>query len=151
MIKQNSSLDEFLNDVERSKLYSSLDEYLIDIERRKQLERQYKTLSLRARIPGPQQAAIIEQKERLRNALRKLPDPKKDTADFMPIRATYYYSNTPGQSSSTWVRRVTFNPVLNNIQINSNYVYPANRTVLRLMMGSKSLGRYFNRHFKLRK
>lgn len=127
-----------------------MDAYLIDIERRKQLERQYKSLSLRARIPGPQQAAIRAQKERLRNALRQLPDPKKDTADFRPMIATYYYSNTPGQSSSTWVRQVTFNPRLNNIQINSKYDYPANRTVLRLMMGSKSLGRYFNRHFKLR-
>lgn len=133
------------------KQYSSLDEYLIDVERRKQLERQYKSLSLRARIPGPQQAAIRAQKERLRNALRQLPNPKKDTADFTPMLATYYYSNTPGQSSSTWVKQVTFNPLLNRIQINGNYVYPANRTVLRLMMGSKSLGRYFNRHFKLRK
>ena len=133
------------------KQYSSLDEYLIDVERRKQLERQYKSLSLRARIPGPQQAAIRAQKERLRNALRQLPNPKKDTADFTPMLATYYYSNTPGQSSSTWVRQVTFNPRMNRIQINGNYVYPANRTVLRLMMGSKSLGRYFNRHFKLRK
>ena len=131
--------------------YSSLDAYLIDVERRKQLERQYKSLSLRARIPGPQQAAIRAQKEQLRNELRQLPNPKKDTADFTPMIATYYYSNTPGQSSSTWVRQVTFNPRLNKIQINGNYVYPANRTVLRLMMGSKSLGRYFNRHFKLRK
>lgn len=128
-----------------------MDAYLIDVERRKQLERQYKSLSLRARIPGPQQAAIREQKERLRNVLRDLPDPKKDIADFTPMLATYYYSNTPGQSSSTWVKQVTFNPLLNNIQINGNYDYPANRTVLRLMMGSKSLGRYFNRHFKLRK
>ena len=134
-----------------TKQYSSLDEYLIDIERRKQLERQYKSLSLRARIPGPQQAAIRAQREQLRNVLRELPDPKKVTVDFIPMRATYYYSNTPGQSSSTWVRQVTFNPRLNNIQINGNYDYPANRTVLRLMMGSKSLGRYFNRHFKLRK
>lgn len=130
--------------------YRSLDAFLIDVERRKQLERMYKSLSLRARIPGPQQAAIREQKERLRNELRQLPDPKKDTADFTPMLATYYYSNTPGQSSSTWVRRVTFNPLLNNIRINRKYDCPANRTVLRLMMGSKSLGRYFNRHFKLR-
>ena len=128
-----------------------MDAFLIDVERRKQLERQYKSLSLRARIPGPQQAAIRAQKELLRNELRQLPDPKKDIADFTPMLATYYYSNTPGQSSSTWVKQVTFNPLLNNIQINGNYVYPANRTVLRLMMGSKSLGRYFNRHFKLRK
>ena len=128
-----------------------MDAYLIDIERRKQLERQYKSLSLRARIPGPQQAAIRAQKERLRNVLRDLPDPRKDTAVFRPMIATYYYSNTPGKSSSTWVRRVTFNPRLNNILINSKYDCPANRTVLRLMMGSKSLGRYFNRHFKLRK
>ena len=127
-----------------------MDEYLIDIERRKQLERQYKSLSLRARIPGPQQAAIRAQKERLRNALRELPDPNKDTADFTPMLATYYYSNTPGQSSSTWVRQVTFNPRLNNIRINSKYDCPANRTVLRLMMSSKSLGRYFNRHFRSR-
>ena len=130
--------------------YSSLDAFLIDVERRKQLERLYKSLSLRARIPGPQQAAIRAQKERLRNELRQLPDPKKDTADFRPMLATYYYSNTPGQSSSTWVRQVTFNPLLNNIRINRKYDCPANRTVLRLMMGSKSLGRYFNRHFKLR-
>ena len=128
--------------------YRSLDAYLIDIERRKQLERQYKSLSLRARIPGPQQAAIREQKERLRNELRQLPDPKKETADFRPMLATYYYSNTPGQSSSTWVRQVTFNPILNNIRINRKYDCPANRTVLRLMMSSKSLGRYFNRHFR---
>lgn len=127
-----------------------MDEYLIDIERRKQLERQYKSLSLRARIPGPQQAAIREQKERLRNALKQLPNPNKDTADFTPMIATYYYSNTPGQSSSTWVKQVRFNPLLNNIRINSKYDCPANRTVLRLMMGSKSLGRYFNRHFRLR-
>lgn len=132
------------------KQYRSLDEYLIDIERRKQLERQYKSLSLRARIPGPQQAAIREQKERLRNALKQLPNPNKDTADFTPMIATYYYSNTPGQSSSTWVKQVRFNPLLNNIRINSKYDCPANRTVLRLMMGSKSLGRYFNRHFRLR-
>lgn len=130
--------------------YRSLDAFLIDVERRKQLERMYKSLSLRARIPGPQQAAIREQKERLRNELRQLPDPKKDTADFTPMLATYYYSNTPGQSSSTWIRQVTFNPLLNNIRINRKYDCPANRTVLRLMMGSKSLGRYFNRHFKLR-
>lgn len=128
-----------------------MDEYLIDVERRKQLERLYKSLSLRARIPGPQQAAIRAQREQLRNTLKQLPDPKNDTADFTPMIATYYYSNTPGQSSSTWVKQVTFNPLLNSIQINRNYVYPANRTVLRLMMGSKSLGRYFNRHFKLRK
>ena len=127
-----------------------MDEYLIDIERRKQLERQYKSLSLRARIPGPQQAAIRAQKERLRNELRQLPDPRKVTADFTPMIATYYYSNTPGQSSSTWVKRVTFNPQVNNIRINGKYDCPANRTVLRLMMGSKSLGRYFNRHFRLR-
>lgn len=133
------------------KQYRSLDEYLIDVERRKQLERLYKSLSLRARIPGPQQAAIRAQKEQLRNVLRDLPDPKNDTADFTPMLATYYYSNTPGQSSSTWVKRVKFNPLLNNIQINGKYDYAANRTVLRLMMGSKSLGRYFNRHFKLRK
>lgn len=133
-----------------TKKYRSLDEYLIDIERRKQLERQYKSLSLRARIPGPQQAAIIEQKERLRKVLRKLPDPKNDTAVFRPLPATYYYSNTPGKSSSTWVRRVTFNPVLNNIRINGKYDCPANRTVLRLLMGSKSLGRYFNRHFRVK-
>lgn len=130
--------------------YSSLDAFLIDLERRKQLERQYKSLSLRARIPGPQQAAIRAQKERLRNELRQLPDPKKDIADFTPMLATYYYSNTPGQSSSTWVKQVTFNPLSNRIQINGNYVYPANRTVLRLMMGSKSLGRYFNRHFRVK-
>lgn len=128
-----------------------MDEYLIDVERRKQLERLYKSLSLRARIPGPQQAAIRAQKEQLRNMLRDLPDPKNDTADFTPMLATYYYSNTPGQSSSTWVKHVKFNPLLNNIQINGKYDYAANRTVLRLMMGSKSLGRYFNRHFKLRK
>ena len=127
-----------------------MDEYLIDVERREQLERQYKALSLRARIPGPQQAAIRVQRERLRNVLRQLPDPKKDIADFTPMLATYYYSNTPGQSSSTWVRRVTFNPLMNNILINRKYDYPANRTVLRLMMGSKSLGRYYNRHFRLR-
>ena len=132
------------------KQYRSLDAYLIDVERRKQLERQYKSLSLRARIPGPQQAAIRAQMLRLRNALRQLPDPMKDTADFTPMLATYYYSNTPGQSSSTWIRQVTFNPRMNNIQINRKYDCPANRTVLRLMMGSKSLGRYFNRHFKLR-
>lgn len=132
------------------KQYRSLDEYLIDVERRNQLERQYKSLSLQARIPGPQQAAIRAQRERLRNVLRQLPDPKKDIADFTPMLATYYYSNTPGQSSSTWVRQVTFNPLLNNILINRKYDYPANRTVLRLMMGSKSLGRYFNRHFRLR-
>lgn len=127
-----------------------MDAFLIDLERRKQLERQYKSLSLRARIPGPQQAAIREQKERLRNELRQLPDPKKDIADFTPMLATYYYSNTPGQSSSTWVRQVTFNPRMNNIRINRKYDCPANRTVLRLMMSSKSLGRYFNRHFRLR-
>ena len=127
-----------------------MDAYLIDVERRNQLERQYKSLSLQARIPGPQQAAIRAQMLRLRNALRQLPDPKKDTADFTPMLATYYYSNTPGQSSSTWVRQVTFNPLLNDILINRKYDYPANRTVLRLMMGSKSLGRYFNRHFRLR-
>lgn len=132
------------------KQYRSLDAYLIDIERRKQLERQYKSLSLRARIPGPQQAAIRAQKLRLRNALRQLPDPKKDTVDFRPMIATYYYSNTPGQSSSTWVRQVTFNPRMNNIRINRKYDCPANITVLRLLMGSKSLGRYFNRHFRLR-
>lgn len=130
--------------------YRSLDAYLNDIERRKQLERQYKSLSLQARIPGPQQAAIRAQMLRLRNALRQLPDPKKDTADFTPMIATYYYSNNPGQSSSTWVRQVTFNPLMNNIRINRKYDCPANRTVLRLMMGSKSLGRYFNRHFRLR-
>lgn len=134
-----------------TKQYRSLDEYLIDVERRKQLERLYKSLSLRARIPGPQQAAIRAQREQLRNTLKQLPNPKNDTADFTPMIATYYYSNTPGQSSSTWVKQVKFNPLLNSIQINGNYVYPANRTVLRLMMGSKSLGRYFNRHFKLRK
>ena len=127
-----------------------MDAYLIDVERRKQLERQYKSLSLRARIPGPQQAAIRAQMLRLRNALRQLPDPNKDTTDFTPMIATYYYSNTPGQSSSTWVRQVTFNPRMNNIRINRKYDCPANRTVLRLMMGSKSLGRYFNRHFRLR-
>ena len=132
------------------KQYRSLDEYLIDVERRKQLERLYKSLSLRARIPGPQQAAIRAQREQLRNTLRQLPDPKKDTADFTPMLATYYYSNTPGQSSSTWVRQVTFNPRMNNIRINRKYDCPANRTVLRLMMSSKSLGRYFNRHFRLR-
>ena len=132
------------------KQYRSLDAYLIDVERRNQLERQYKSLSLRARIPGPQQAAIRAQMLRLRNALRQLPDPKKDTADFTPMLATYYYSNTPGQSSSTWVRQVTFNPRMNNIRINRKYDCPANRTVLRLMMSSKSLGRYFNRHFRLR-
>lgn len=132
------------------KQYRSLDAYLIDVERRKQLERQYKSLSLRARIPGPQQAAIRAQMLRLRNALRQLPDPKKDTTDFTPMLATYYYSNTPGQSSSTWVRQVTFNPRMNNIRINRKYDCPANRTVLRLMMSSKSLGRYFNRHFRLR-
>lgn len=132
------------------KQYRSLDAYLIDVERRKQLERQYKSLSLLARIPGPQQAAIRAQRLRLRNVLRQLPDPKKDTADFTPMLETYYYSNTPGQSSSTWVRRVTFNPRLNNIRINSKYDCPANSTVLRLMMSSKSLGRYFNRHFRLR-
>lgn len=128
-----------------------MDEYLIDIERRKQLERQYKSLSLKARIPGLQQAAIREQMVQLRNVLRKLPDPKKDTAVFRPMQATYFYSNTPGKSSSTWVRRVTFNPVIKNILINSKYDYPANSTVLRLMMSSKSLGRYFNRHFRLRR
>ena len=127
-----------------------MDAYLIDVERRNQLERQYKSLSLQARIPGPQQAAIRAQMLRLRNALRQLPDPKKDTADFTPMLATYYYSNTPGQSSSTWVRQVTFNPLLNNIRINRKYDRPANRTILRLMMSSKSLGRYFNRHFRLR-
>ena len=132
------------------KQYRSLDAYLNDVESRKQLERQYKSLSLRARIPGPQQAAIRAQMLRLRNALRQLPDPKKDTADFTPMLATYYYSNTPGKSSSTWVRQVTFNPRMNNIRINRKYDCPANRTVLRLMMGSKSLGRYFNRHFRLR-
>lgn len=132
------------------KQYRSLDAYLIDVERRNQLERQYKSLSLRARIPGPQQAAIRAQMLRLRNALRQLPDPKKDTSDFTPMLATYYYSNTPVQSSSTWVRQVTFNPRMNNIRINRKYDCPANRTVLRLMMGSKSLGRYFNRHFRLR-
>lgn len=132
------------------KEYRSLDEYLIDVERRKQLERQYKSLSLRARIPGPQQAAIREQRLQLRNVLRQLPDPKKDTADFRPMLATYYYSNTPGKSSSTWVRQLTFNPLIGNIQINHKYNCPANRTVLRLMMGSKSLGRYFNRHFRSR-
>ena len=132
------------------KQYRSLDAYLIDVERRNQLERQYKSLSLRARIPGPQQAAIRAQMLRLRNALRQLPDPKKDTSDFTPMLATYYYSNTPGQSSSTWVRQVTFNPRMNNIRINRKYDRPANRTVLRLMMSSKSLGRYFNRHFRLR-
>lgn len=130
--------------------YSSLDEYLIAIERRKQLERQYKSLSLRARIPGPQQEAIRAQKERLRDVLRQLPNPNKDTADFTPMKATYFYSNTPSLSSSTWVRRLTFNPVTKNIQINSKYDCPANRTVLRLMMSSKSLGRYFNRHFRSR-
>lgn len=130
--------------------YRSLDAYLIDVERRNQLERQYKSLSLRARIPGPQQAAIREQMLRLRNALRHLPDPKNDTADFTPMLATYYYSNTPGQSSSTWVRQVTFNPRMNNIRINRKYDCPANRIVLQLMMSSKSLGRYFNRHFRLR-
>lgn len=130
------------------KQYRSLDEYLIDVERRKQLERQYKSLSLQARIPGPQQAAIRAQRLRLRNALRQLPDPKKDTADFTPMLETYYCSNTPGQSSSTWVRQVTFNPLMNNIRINRKYDCPANRTVLRLMMSSKSLGRYFNRHFR---
>lgn len=127
-----------------------MDAYLIDVERRKLLERQYKSLSLRARIPGPQQAAIRAQMLRLRNALRQLPDPNKDTTDFTPMLATYYYSNTPGQSSSTWVRQVTFNPRMNNIRINRKYDCPANRTVLRLMMSSKSLGRYFNRHFRLR-
>ena len=132
------------------KQYRSLDAYLIDVERRKLLERQYKSLSLRARIPGPQQAAIRAQMLRLRNALRQLPDPNKDTTDFTPMLATYYYSNTPGQSSSTWVRQVTFNPRMNNIRINRKYDCPANRTVLRLMMSSKSLGRYFNRHFRLR-
>ena len=127
-----------------------MDEYLIDIERHKRLERQYKSLSLRARIPGPQQAAIRAQKEQLRDALRKIPNPNKDTADFTPMLATYYYSNTPGKSSSTWVRQVTFNPRMNNIRINRKYDCPANRTVLQLMMSSKSLGRYFNRHFRLR-
>lgn len=127
-----------------------MDAYLIDIERRKQLERQYKSLSLRARIPGPQQTAIRAQKERLRNALKQLPDPKNDTADFTPMLATNYYRNIPGQSSSTWVRQVTFNPRTKNIRINRKYDCPANRTVLRLMMSSKSLGRYFNRHFRLR-
>lgn len=130
------------------KQYRSLDEYLIDVERRKQLERQYKSLSLRARIPGPQQAAIRAQSSRLRNILRQLPDPKKDTADFRPMLSTCI--NTPGQSSSTWVRQVIFNPLMNNIRINRKYDCPANSTVLRLMMSSKSLGRYFNRHFRLR-
>lgn len=113
------------------------------------LERQYKSLSLKARIPGPQQAAIRAQMLQLRNALRQLPDPNKDTADFTPMLATYY-SNTPSQSASTWIRQVTFNPRMNNIRINRKYDCPANRTVLRLLMTSKSLGRYFNRHFKLR-
>ena len=122
-----------------------------DKDKRLALERQYKSLSLRARIPGPQQAAIRAQMLRLRNMLRQLPDPNKDTADFTPMLATYYYSNTPAQSSSTWVRQVTFNPRMNNIRINRKYDCPANSTVLRLMMTSKSLGRYFNRHFRLRR
>lgn len=120
-----------------------------DKDKRLALERQYKSLSLRARIPGPQQAAIRAQMLRLRNMLRQLPDPNKDTADFIPMLATY--SNTPAQSSSTWVRQVTFNPRMNNIRINRKYDCPANSTVLRLMMTSKSLGRYFNRHFRLRR
>lgn len=122
-----------------------------DKDKRLAIERQYKSLSLRARIPGPQQAAIRAQMLRLRNMLRQLPDPKKDTADFTPMLATYYYSNTPSQSSSTWVRQVTFNPRMNNIRINRKYDCPANSTVLRLMMTSKSLGRYFNRHLRLRR
>lgn len=133
------------------KQYRSWNQYLSDKDKRMAIERQYKSLSLRARIPGPQQAAIRAQMLRLRNMLRQLPDPNKDTADFTPMLATYYYSNTPGQSSSTWVRQVTFNPRMNNIRINRKYDCPANSTVLRLMMTSKSLGRYFNRHFRLRK
>lgn len=129
------------------KQYRSWNQYQTDVERRMALERQYKSLSFKARIPGPQQAAIRTQMLQLRNALRQLPDPNKDTADFRPMLATYY-SNTPGQSSSTWIRQVTFNPRMNNIQINRKYNCPANRTVLRLMMTSKSLGRYFNRHFR---
>lgn len=132
------------------KQYRSWNQYLSDKDKRLALERHYKSLSLRARIPGPQQAAIRAQMLRLRNMLRQLPDPNKDTADFTPMLATYYYSNTPGQSSSTWVRQVTFNPRMNNIRINRKYDCPANSTVLRLMMSSKSLGRYFNRHFRLR-
>lgn len=132
------------------KQYKSWNQYLSDVERRNALERQYKSLSLRARIPGPQQAAIRADMLRLRNMLRQLPDPNKDTADFTPMLATYFYSNTPGMSSSTWVRQVTFNPQTKNILINRKYDCPANRTVLRLMMSSKSLGRYFNRHFRLR-
>lgn len=131
------------------KQYRSWNQYQSDIERRKALERQYKSLSLRARIPGPQQAAIRAQMLQLRNVLRQLPDPKRDTADFIPMLATY--CNTPAQSSSTWVRDVTFNPRMNNIRINRKYDCPANRTLLQLMMTSKSLGRYFNRHLRIRR
>lgn len=130
------------------KQYRSWNQYQSDVERRMALERQYKSLSLKARIPGPQQAAIRAQMLQLRNALRQLPEPNKDTADFTPMLATYL--NTPAQSASTWIRQVTFNPRMNNIRINRKYDCPANRTVLRLMMTSKSLGRYFNRHFRLR-
>lgn len=129
-----------------TKQYRSWNQYQSDVERRMALERQYKALSFKARIPGPQQKAIRAQMLRLRNMLRQLPDPNKDTTDFTPMLATYYYSNTPSQSSSTWIRQVTFNPRMNNIRINRKYDCPANSTVLRLMMGSKSLGRYFNRH-----
>lgn len=131
------------------KQYRSWNQYQSDVERRMALERQYKSLSLQARIPGPQQAAIRAQMLQLRNALRQLPDSNKDAADFTPMLATYL--NTPAQSASTWIRQVTFNPRMNNIRINRKYDCPANRTVLRLMMTSKSLGRYFNRHFRLRK
>lgn len=131
------------------KQYRSWNQYQSDVERRLALERQYKSLSLKARIPGPQQAAIRSQLLQLRNALRQLPNPNKDTADFIPILAMY--SNTPAQAASTWVRDVTFNPRMNNIRINRKYDCPANSTVLRLMMTSKSLGRYYNKHFRLRR
>ena len=73
--------------------------------------------------------------------------------DVRPIKAAVPYTNSPGAPSSTFVRRIRFSPRTRIAMVQlggKGYMYPMTPTTMAHWLSSRSLGRYYNKHIKLK-
>lgn len=129
------------------KRYTGFQQYLTDIAKAKALDAKILTTQAKLRIVPPQARMVyMTYLNKLKMERKSLPG-KKERVMFRVGKAPAYYMNSPVRSQSTWQTDVTYFPSTNSaIIFNKNR--PCSFQKLRNFLMNRSLGQYFNKHFK---
>lgn len=89
-------------------------------------------------------------------ALNALPGPKrlfnKQSQEFQVKPSISYFTNTPYQLSSSFVRNIQYSPSMKTAFVrlgNKQYWYPMTQRRLSTWLNSRSLGQHYNKYVKL--